>query len=86
MNWLFFALLAYFLWSFANIFDKILVSKTKVSPIGIIMVLNIIYAVTFLIIPFIEFQIPNLTDLAFILLAGIILFISLVPYFKALSL
>ena len=87
MNWLFYALLAYFLWAFCNIIDKIVVSKKHFkSSIGPAMLINLFYGMTFLIIPFIELKIGSMFHLFLALLTGVFLFLTIFPYYKAISL
>lgn len=84
MNWLILTLLAYFFWACSNILDKILIAK-KIKPLGIILVTNIFYSLIILAIPFFDFQIPNTVEILILLGAGLLLFVSIIPYFKALQ-
>lgn len=86
MNWIFYALLASFLWAFGNILDKILVTKyIKNPPILVIFIgITSLLATTILIL-FKGISFPTTLILLIALLTGIFHLIGLLPYFLSLS-
>ncbi len=86
MSWLAFALLANVLYSVTGIFDQLLRRNHIKHNVSLtILWLAAFFFIWLVAIPFIDITIPGLPQLAAILAAGIIIVLTSLPYFHALS-
>jgi len=85
MDWLFFALLAPALWAIVNIIDKFLVDKHLQNPATLWILDTLIGSLVIIIVPFVEFYIPDTKILILCLIAGALTFIADYPYYLAMK-
>ncbi len=83
MSWIFIALASHLFWAFSNIGDKFVVANKVRSPYIYVVWTFLIGILAVFIIPFVDFQIPNINQLLWILLATIFEFGAMIPYVKA---
>jgi uncharacterized membrane protein len=83
--WIIYALVAYLMWALVNIVDKFLLEKKFKDYLSYILLAGLFQIVVFIAIPFTGFSMPSFEMAAIGLVAGAMFFLSLVPYFKALS-
>lgn len=87
MNYLLYALIAFAFWAVSTVFDKILRDKYVKDSTVLATFFGILCFLPFLIMmPFIGITIPKLSILLASILAGFLMMISIIPYFKSLSL
>ncbi len=85
MEWLPFALVAYFVWSFSNLFSKIIISQYVGSITVNLILFGIWNLLPLVLIPFKGLSIPEFEILALAIGSGILYLCILIPYFKALA-
>lgn len=83
MTWIFIALASYFFWAIVNIGDKFLISKKIKNPYTYLITLTWAGALGFLLIPFIDFFVPDVRWLSLIAASAILYFFGSIPYFHA---
>ena len=83
MFWIFPALASHFFWALVNIGDKYIVGNRVKNPYVYLMWLNMIGIVTLLLIPFVDFYVPEPRFLLWIALAGALWFFGGLPYIRA---
>ncbi len=86
MNWLIFAIFAYFLWAIVGIFDGLIIKKYVKKPVVYLFIGTFLTGfLPLLIIPFTGLSVTSSSQLIVALLAGMIFVYGLLPYFKALT-
>lgn len=85
MLWVFLAISAHFVWAWVNIGDKYLVSHRIKNPYVYIVLLSLIGIISAILIPFIDFQIPNFRTFILLCLAAGANFYGGFPYIKAMQ-
>jgi drug/metabolite transporter (DMT)-like permease len=85
MSWIFIALLSHVSWAFGNIGDKFIVTNKIKNPYIYNIWLFITGIVAIVFIPFVDFHIPNLHQLLWVVLAAIMEYFSAFPYVKAIQ-
>ena len=83
-NWLIIAFLAPFLWALVNIFDVYFVSEIYEDEYEGTVIMGLFQIIPWLLLPFIEFNMPPLSIAALSIFGGICALISMFFYFKAL--
>lgn len=83
MTWIFIALLAHIFWGLVNIGDKYLITNKIKSPYVYLVLLTWSGILAVILIPFIDFYIPELKWLLWIALASALYFFGGLPYVKA---
>lgn len=87
MNYLFYALIAYAFWSLGIVLDKILRTKYIKDSVVLVIIFGILCFLPLLVmLPFIGIIVPKLSILLTSILAGFLMLIAIIPYFKSLSL
>ena len=84
MNWLIFALLTPFFWSFTNILDKILTTK-YVKPIDYAILGGFIWLINLVFLPLSNLRVISLTFVLLLLFVGAIRIFSFLFYLKAMQ-
>ena len=84
-SWLIYTIITYFLWALTNVIDKSFLDKKFKSPFIYALFGGLFHLVVIILIPFVGFSMPTLSNIIIGLFAGALLFACLVPYFKALS-
>lgn len=82
MDWLIFALLTPFLWSFTNILDKILTTK-YVKPIDYAILGGFMWSINLVFLPLSNLRVISLTFVLLLLFVGVIRIFSFLFYLKA---
>lgn len=83
-NWIYFVLIAQFLWAICVLIDKIVISKGCIKNPAVYIVLNgIMNVLLIFLLPFASFEPLKFTDFLIALLAGIMLSASVIVYYKA---
>lgn len=85
MSWIYFSILAYFLWGIVSTSDKIIVSKFIKSAKGYLILISFAGLFVVLSIPFFNFRLPDLRNLILILLSGILYIYGLTFYLEAIA-
>ncbi len=84
MNWLFFTVLAYFLWAIVVVLDGLIVKRYIKNPITFLFIATFFSGfLSLLIIPFAGLRLIDFNQLMLALLAGLIFVYGLLPYLKA---
>lgn len=87
MNYVFYAILAYSFWAVGIVLDKILRSKYIKDSTVLVIFFGILNFIPFLIImPFVNIILPKPLILLVSLIAGFLMTMAILPYFKSLSL
>lgn len=85
MNYLFYAITCQLFYAIGIIFDKIITNKYIKDPITLASIFSIINFLPFIFIfPFIKISVPNFKIIALCILAGSLMPLSFIPYFKSL--
>ena len=83
-NWIYFVLIAQFIWAFCSLIDKFVISKEHIKSPAVYVVLNgLTNLFLVFLLPFAEFEPLNLANFLVALLAGISFSISVTLYYKA---
>lgn len=85
MFWIAIILTSYFFWSLVNIGDKYVVSNRVSSPYVYLVWLSLLGALSVVLIPFIDFFVPDMRMLLWIFLAAVFYFFGGLPYVKSLQ-
>lgn len=83
MSWIYFSILAYFLWGIVSTNDKIIVGKFIKSAKGYLILISFAGLFVVLSIPFFNFRLPDLRNLILILLSGILYIIWIDLLFRS---
>jgi len=84
MSWIYFVILATFLWSITNIMDKYLVDKRVKSPLILLIFFRIASLIPIIIlIPILNIGIPSLDFLVLIFVSAILMILGIITYYKA---
>jgi len=83
MMWILIALVSYFLWGLVNIGDKYIITNKIKSPYVYLVLLTWSGILSIFLIPFVDFFVPDIKWLGWILLATISYFFGGLPYVKA---
>ena len=83
MSWIYFVILATFMWSITNIIDKYLVDKRIKSPLIVFIFMRIISIIPVIIlIPILNIGVPNLYFLPFIFVSAVLMTLGIIIYYK----
>lgn len=85
MFWIFLAISSHFFWAIGNIGDKYIVGQRVKNPYVYLVWFTITGVATLLILPFIDFYIPPLDILFWLVVAGVLYFFGGLPYIKAMQ-
>ncbi len=85
MFWIIPAICAYFFWALENVGNKYVFANKSVNPYVFAVWFALAMLISVGIIPFIDFEIPPLPMLVFMIGAGAVYFLASVPYYKALE-
>lgn len=85
MMWIVIALAAYFFWGLVNIGDKYIITNKIKNPYVYLVLLTASGLLSLLLIPFVNFFIPELKWLLWLLLSASFYFFGSLPYVKAVS-
>lgn len=83
MMWIFIALAAYFFWGLVNIGDKYLISQKIKNPYTYLVYLVWAGGLGLLLIPFVDFFVPETSSLFLIAIASTLYFLGSVFYYQA---
>lgn len=84
MSWVYFIVIAAFMWSITNIIDKFLVEKKVEKPIVLTIFVRSASLIPFLfVIPFVEFYFPGPELTFFIFLASLFAALGVIFYYKS---
>jgi len=86
MIWVIAALISYFFWSLVNVGEKYLVAKKINNPYVYLVLLTWVGLFSLLLIPFVDFYVPESKYLFWLILAGCFYFFGGLPYVRALKL
>lgn len=84
MSWLFIALISHALFAIVFALDKVLVSR-YLSPARYVEAVGMFGALSLILIPFVDFEIPTFSTIVLALISGITLITGLYCYFRALE-
>lgn len=84
MTWLLITVIAYLLFAFANVGDKLVVSKYKTEPIVYAFYVGVMGIVTIVLLPF-DFAWPNLIQSGWLMFAGVTFVFGLYFMYKAIN-
>lgn len=83
-NWIYFALIAQFIWSFTSLIDKIVISKGYIKSPFVYIVLNgLMNVLLIFLIPFFSFEPLIFTDFLIVMFTGIMFSAAVIIYYKA---
>lgn len=83
MSWIYFVILATFMWSITNVMDKYLIDKRIKSPLIVFIFLRIISIIPVIIlIPILNIGVPNLYFLSFIFVSAVLMALGIIIYYK----
>ena len=83
-NWIYFVLIAQFIWAFTSVIDKIVISKGYIkSPLVYIVLNGLMNIFLIFLLPFVGFEPLKLIDFLVALFAGIALSAAVTIYYKA---
>lgn len=83
-NWIYFVLIAQFIWAFTSVIDKIVISKGYIkSPLVYIVLNGLMNIFLIFLLPFVSFEPLKLIDFLVALFAGIALSAAVAVYYKA---
>ncbi|MDA1060500.1 MAG: EamA family transporter [bacterium] len=85
MTWLPFAILSHFFWALVNVGDKYLIGNRFKNPYAYQIILVLGGVMTVLLIPFIDFAVPNAETMKLLLVSSALWFLAGFPYIKALD-
>lgn len=85
MNWIFYAVLARLFWGFGDIASKYVLNDRVKNPYIYLIWTFMFGIITVLLIPFINFATPNLSEFIWLAIAGFVIFFGCFPYIKALQ-
>ena len=83
--WLLYTLITYFLWTLTGFVDKIFLNKIFNKPLIYNTFVGLFQILVIILIPFVGFTMPQFYIVIFGLALGILFFLCLIPYFKAIS-
>lgn len=83
MAWILIALASYFFWGLVNLGDKFLISKKIQNPYSYLVILVWAGVLGLLIIPFIDFFVPEFKWLLWIAIASALYFFGSIFYYRA---
>ncbi|MEA3343771.1 MAG: EamA family transporter [archaeon] len=84
-SWLIYTIITYFLWALTNVIDKSLLDKKFKSPFIYTLLGGLFHLVVIILVPFVGFSMPSLSNVIIGLFTGALLLACLIPYFRALS-
>jgi len=84
MNWLYLAILSYFLFAVVFVLDKVLIKKV-ISPLNYVLIVGGLQGLVIFLIPFVNFKISNNFIIVAAILSGIFFVLGLYLYYKILS-
>ena len=83
MSWIYFVILATFMWSIANIMDKYLIDKRIKSPVILFIFLRIVSIIPIIIlIAILNIGVPNLYFLPLIFVSAVLMTFGILVYYK----
>lgn len=85
MNWFFVAIASYFILAVVNLVDKRLLIGLIPSPRIYAFYVGALSALIILLIPFVDFQVPDFAGLVLALTAGAVFILALLGFYRALS-
>lgn len=85
MSWIFISISAHFCWALVNVGDKYLVSKRIQNPFIYMLWLYQLSVFPVVLIPFVHFFVPDITNIFWLMAAGILWVLSGLPYIKAMQ-
>ncbi len=84
MSWIYFVILATFLWSITNVMDKYLVDKRVKSPLILLIFFRIASLIPIIIlIPILNIGVPSLDLFFLIFVSAILMILAIITYYKA---
>ncbi|MEA3342763.1 MAG: EamA family transporter [archaeon] len=84
-SWLIYTIITYFLWALTNVIDKSFLDKKFKRPFIYALFGGLFHLAVIILIPFVGFSMPALSNVIIGLFAGSLHLICLIIYFKALS-
>ncbi|MBD3310251.1 EamA family transporter [Candidatus Woesearchaeota archaeon] len=85
MNWVLLALLSYAIWAVCNILAKVIRDRHIRSSFSYTVLVGFIGLVSLAVIPFTKFSIPPPGYLILAIITGMLYFLAILPFLKALS-
>lgn len=86
MSWILNAILSYFLFAIVALLDKYLISGSVSNPKVYTFYIGVLGIISLILIPFVNFFIPDLTTILLSLLSGALFICFLLGYYSALNL
>jgi len=86
MLWVFLAISTHFIWALTNVADKYVVTNKVKNPYVLMVWLWLLAILLVVLIPFVNFYIPETRLFIWLILAGILAFAASFPYIKAMQL
>lgn len=85
MSWILISIFTHFFWALTNIGDKYIIGNRYKNPYVYLFLVNILGIGAVVLIPFINFQIPNLQVLFWLVVGSVLYLFGGMPYVRAMQ-